>query len=331
MNAGRRSFLRVAGGSMVLATGRATRATAAQAPVSFPGIANPLEGNVETIATGYIWTEGPVWVGGDEGRLLFSDVPGNAIYMWDGKRTTPFLAPSGYQGFPIPDSLREPGSNGLALGRGGLLLADSGTRAVVRVDLATRQRTIIADGYQGKRFNSPNDLVLARNGDLYLTDPPYGLTGTQKSPLRELTYTGVFRIAPDNQVHLIADNLFPNGIALSPDNRTLYATDNAGWVAIDLNPSGVPTGQRSFVASESVGGARGDGMKADSAGNIWTSGRGGIYVFSPKGQHIGFAPIAGRVSNCAFGPGRYLYVTNDTQVVRARIRADFPGGTAIQY
>jgi gluconolactonase len=337
MNAGRRSFLRVAGASVVAGTGTlavGASTAAAQgpqaAPPSFPGVANPLEGTVDVIASGYIWTEGPVWVGGEQGQLLFSDVPGNAIYSWDGKRTTPFLAPSGFQNFPIPATLREAGSNGLALGRGGLLLADSGTRAIVRVDLATRQRTVLAGTYEGKRLNSPNDLVLARNGDIYFTDPPFGLTDVQKSTLRELTYTGVFRLTPDNQVHLIADNLFPNGIALSPDNRTLYATDNSGWVAIDLNTSGMPTGQRQFVASASVGGARGDGMKADAAGNIWTSGRGGIYVFSPKGEHIGFLPISGRVSNCAFGPGRTLYVTNDTQVVRARIRADFPGGTPIQ-
>ena len=338
MNRDRRSFLRIAGSSVLIGAG-STIPTSAQAPapqappapVSFPNIANPLEGPVEVIGAGYMWSEGPVWVGGDQGHLLFSDVPGNAIYSWDGKRTTPFLAPSGYQGFPIPTTIREAGSNGLALGRGGLLLADSGTRAIVRVDLATRQRTILAESFQGKRFNSPNDLVLARNGDIYLTDPPFGLANTTKSTLRELTYTGVFRVTPDNQVHLIADNLSPNGIALSPDNRTLYATDTTGWVAIDLNASGMATGQRPFVRTESVGGARGDGMKADSAGNIWTSGRGGIYVFSPKGEHIGFAPIAGRVSNCAFGPGRYLYVTNDTQVVRGRIRAEFPGGAPIIY
>ena len=140
-----------------------------------------------------------------------------------------------------------------------LLIADSGTRVLARVDLATRQKTVVAESYQGKRFNSPNDLVVARNGAVYFTDPPYGLAGVQKSPLRELTYTGVFRVTPDNQVHLIADNLSPNGIALSPDNRTLYATDNSGWVAIDLDGSGMPIGQRQFVASESVGGARGDG------------------------------------------------------------------------
>jgi gluconolactonase len=340
MNQDRRSFLRVAGSSVLVGAGSAmTQSTAAAAqapapqaqpaPVSFPNVPNPLEGPVEVIASGYIWTEGPVWVGGADGTLLFSDVPGNAIYGWDGKRTTPFLAPSGYQGFPIPATLREAGSNGLALGRGGLLIADSGTRAIARVDLATRQRTVIAETFQGKRFNSPNDLVLARNGDIYFTDPAFGLTNTVKSTLRELTYTGVFRLTPNNQVHLIADNLSPNGVALSPDNRTLYATDNSGWVAIDLDASGAATGQRPFVRTESVGGARGDGMKADSAGNIWTSGRGGIYVFSPKGEHIGFAPIAGRVSNCCFGPGRAIYVSNDTQMVRGRIRADFPGGLPI--
>jgi gluconolactonase len=333
----RRSFLRAAGSSLILGTGSVWRSSAAarsQAPPpppSFPGIANPFEGAVEVIATGYLWTEGPVWIGGEGGYLLFSDVPGNAIHAWDGKRTTVFLAPSGFQGFPIPASIREAGSNGLAVGRGGLLIADSGNRALARVDLATRQKTVFADAYQGKRFNSPNDLVIARSGAIYFTDPPYGLAGVQKSPLRELSYTGVFRVTPDNQVQLITDKLFPNGIALSPDNRVLYATDNSGWVAIDLDAAGMPTGQRQFVASERVGGARGDGMKVDSAGNLWTSGRGGIYVFSPKGEHFGFAPIDGSVSNCAFGANRSLYVTNGTQVVRGRIRADFPGGAAIQY
>jgi gluconolactonase len=199
------------------------------------------------------------------------------------------------------------------------------------VDLATRQKAVFAESFEGKRFNSPNDLVVARNGAIYFTDPPYGLAGIQKSPLRELSYTGVFRVTPDNKVQLISDKLFPNGIALSPDDRILYATDNTGWVAIDLDASGMPAGQRQFVASERVAGARGDGMKADSAGNIWASGRGGIYVFSPKGEHIGFAPIDGSVSNCAFGPDRSLYVTNGTQVVRGRIRSDFPGGSAIQH
>ena len=149
METDRRSFLRAAGSSVVLGAGSMWSAPAAAqapaAPVSFPGIPNPLEGAVDVIATGFIWTEGPVWVGAEDGHLLFSDVPGNAIYSWDGKRATVFLAPSGYQGFPIPASLREAGSNGLALGRGGLLIADSGNRALARVDLATRQKAVFAE------------------------------------------------------------------------------------------------------------------------------------------------------------------------------------------
>ena len=333
METNRRAFLRAACGSLVLGAGGVWSAAAQgqAAPPSFPDVPNPLEGDIEVIASGYIWTEGPVWVGGEDGHLLFSDVPGNAIYSWDGKQTTAFKAPSGYQGWPIPDTLRESGSNGLALGRGGLLLADSGTRALTRVDLSTRERIVIVESFEGKRFNSPNDLVLARNGDIYFTDPPFGLTGVRESPIRELPYTGVFRLTPDNRLHLVTDKLSPNGIALSPDNRTLYVTDTSGWVAIDLDAGGMPTGQRQLVASENVQGARGDGMKADSAGNIWASGRGGIYVFSPQGEHIGFVPISGRVSNCAFGPGRYLYVSNDHQMVRGRIRGDFPGGSPIEY
>ncbi len=186
MGTDRRSFLRAAGRSLVLGAGSvwsaaaSVQAQAPASPVSFPGIANPLEGGADAIATGYIWTEGPVWVGGEGGHLLFSDVPGNAIYSWDGKRTTVFLAPSGYQGFPIPASLREAGTNGLALGRGGLLIADSGTRALARVDLATRQKAVFAESYQGKRFNS-------RSGDFCTPARPKGGSVKYTAPFRATT------------------------------------------------------------------------------------------------------------------------------------------------
>lgn len=284
-------------------------------------IENPLE-SLEVISAGFDWSEGPVWIGNENGSLLFSDVPGNAIYRWDGQTTTAFLAPSGYAGFPVPEYIREGGSNGLAVGRGGLVIADSGNRCVSLVDLASRTRTVLADNYQGKRFNSPNDLVIANNGDVYVTDPPFGLTGIRESPLRELDFTGVFRIDGNNQVHLIADNLNPNGIGLSPDNRTLYVTDADGWISIDLDNEGMPLSQRILIPRAAVDG-RGDGMKVDSQGNIWTSGPGGIHVFSAQGQHIGFAPVTGRASNCAFGPGGYLYITNDNNVLRGKIRAGF--------
>ena len=214
-------------------------------PVSFPGVPNPLEGGVDVIAAGYIWTEGPVWVGGEDGHLLFSDVPGNAIYSWDGKRTTVFLAPSGYQGFPIPASLREAGSNGLALGRGGLLIADSGTRALARVDLATRQKTVFAESYQASASTART--ISWSPATAPCTSPilptawrAYRVTASGN------TYTGVFRVTPDNQVHLISDKLFPNGIALSPDNRiSTPRTMRAGWLSISMRPARRPASGRS--------------------------------------------------------------------------------------
>ena len=297
-------------------------AAAAQSDVVWDAdIDNPFE-SIETIATGFDWTEGPVWLGDENGSLLFSDVPGNAIFRWNGELTTAFLAPSGYSNFPLPDFIREGGSNGLAIGRGGLVIADSGNRCISVVDLATRSRTILADNYQGKRFNSPNDLVIAQNGDVYFTDPPFGLVGVRESPLRELAFTGVFRIDANNQVHLIADNLNPNGIALSPDNRILYVTDADGWMAIDLDENGVPGNQRLLIPRSALDG-RGDGMKVDIHGNLWTSGPGGIHVFSETGQHLGFASIDGRASNLAFGHGGLVYITNDNNVLRAKIRAGF--------
>ncbi len=291
------------------------------APVWGSSIPNPLE-DLEVIASGFDWSEGPVWVGDENGSLFFSDVPGNAIFRWDGQTTSAYLAPSGYAGFPMPAHIREGGSNGLAVGRGGLVVADSGNRCVSLIDTASRSRTLLADRYQGKRFNSPNDLVIANNGDVYFTDPPFGLTGVRDSELRELDFTGVFRIDANNRVHLVADNLNPNGIGLSPDNRTLYVTDADGWIAMDLNNEGMPVSQKILVPRATVDG-RGDGMKVDLQGNIWTSGPGGIHVFSSLGQHTGFTPIDGRVSNCAFGPEGYLYITNDNNVLRGKIRASF--------
>lgn len=287
---------------------------------------NPLD-DLQVIASGFIWTEGPVWVGGHEGFLLFSDVPGNTIYRWNGESTSVFLSPSGYEGFPIPDHIREGGSNGLALGRDGLLIADSGNRCVSLVNMSTRRKTMLVDRFEGKRLNSPNDLVVASNGDIYFTDPPFGLTGVRESSMRELEFTGVYRVTPDNQIQLIADNLFPNGISLSPDNRVLYVTDTTGWVAIDLDSNGEAVGQRLLVPRELAGGG-GDGMKTDTLGNLWCSvgGGGGIQVFSPQGERIGHAPIDGRVSNCAFGPDGHLFVTNGEQVLKGKITPPFNAG-----
>lgn len=324
MHTSRRDVLKRIGGSAALAVlsglGAPSARSAETAAPDTKRLANPLL-DPEVISAGHTWTEGPVWWP-DGKQLLFSDVPGNAISSWDGRTTTVFLSPSGYAGTPMPEVIREGGSNGLALGRGGLLLADSGNRCVSVLDFQSRRRTVLASHYQGKRLNSPNDLVVARNGDIYFTDPPYGLVGVNDSPHRELNFTGVFRITTDNQLQLVAENLFPNGIGLSPDNRILYVTDRSGWVAIDLDANGAPVGQRLFMPAETVGG-RGDGLKVDHAGRLWCSGPGGIHVFSREGRHIGHSPLAGRVSNCAFGPGGVLFVTNSERVLRARIAPDF--------
>lgn len=335
----RRSLLRILGASVVTvgsssvlaacsvaAQKRIEGSTSTATTLASERPINPLE-ELQVIASGYEWTEGPVWIGGADGYLLFSDVPGNTIYVWDGESTSAFLSPSGYEGFPIPEFIREAGSNGLAMGRGGLLIADSGNRCISLIDISTRKKTVLVDQFEGKRLNSPNDLVVAKNGDVFFTDPPFGLTGVRESPLRELDFTGVYRITPDNKIHLVADNLFPNGIALSPDNRILYVTDTSGWVAIDLDDAGKPTNQRLLISRELAGGG-GDGMKTDAAGNLWCSvgGGGGIQVFSSEGQRLGHAPIEGRVSNCAFGPGNHLFVTNGDRVIRGKISQYFSSG-----
>lgn len=201
--------------------------------------------SIEVLGTGYRWTEGPVWV--KKGSyLLFSDVPANVAYRWQqGEAITPFLTPSGLVG-PIPAGIREAGSNGMTVdAKGRLILADSGTRAIVAVDLASKRRTILADRYDGKRFNSCNDVVVGKSGALYFTDPPYGLAEGDTSPLKELPFNGVFLRTADGTVRVIDDTLKrPNGIGLCPKKTTLYVamSDEARpqILAYPLGADGMP-------------------------------------------------------------------------------------------
>lgn len=177
----------------------------------------------ETIATGIQWAEGPLWMP-SQGALFFSDPPANVIRRWRrGEGATPYLRPSGAAGTD-PKLVREPGANGLALGADGRLrIADSGTRAIAALDPATKAKTVLVDRYRGKRFNSPNDLHIARSGAIYFTDPPYGLVGGDDSSLKELEENGVYRWMPNGEAVLLDGTLTrPNGVALSPDERTLY-------------------------------------------------------------------------------------------------------------
>lgn len=286
----------------------------------------PPGATIEVLASGYRWSEGPLWVA-DGGYLLFSDVPGNIVHRWDRARgARPFLSPSGLQG-PVPPSIREPGANGLALDRGGrLLLADSGSRALVRVDRATRQRTVIADRFEGKRFNSPNDMAVARSGAIYFTDPTYGLTGHDESPLRELDFAGVFRLDPDGTLAVLdRTQRKPNGIGLSPDERTLYLAlsdrERPHILAYELDPRGMPRGVSLFrdMRREQDAGLPGapDGMEVAADGHLFASGPGGIHVLTSQGELLGILGTRKPISNACVGEGgRSLFITASDQLCR---------------
>lgn len=274
---------------------------------------------VEKIFDGLVWSEGPVWVGGPDGYLLISDVVGNAIYRWSpSEGRSVWRKPAGLESGD-PSGFRESGTNGLLLARGGLVVADCGNRAVARIDLATREKTLLCTHYEGKRFNSPNDLVLARDGSIFFTDPPYGLLGVHESPLRELDFTGVFRLAPDNTVSLVDAGVMPNGIGLSPDGRTLYATDRSGWVSWALDGDN-RHGPRGLYIGRSGGVQGGDGFKFDSEGRLWASSRDGISIFE-DGRRIGIIRSDDVISNCEIAADGYIYMSSNHAVVRVKVKA----------
>jgi len=277
------------------------------------------------VSEGFQWCEGPVWVGGADGFLLASDPRANAILQWSqGGGLKTWLAPSGLQTPADPAIYREPGTNGLFLGRGGLACSDSGTRAIVAIDLATKKRTILADRFEGKRFNSTNDLIVSpTTKQIFFTDPPYGLTGVAQSPHREMDYTGVFRLDPDNKITLLGKYNMPNGIGMSPNGRTLYTTDGTlGWIAHTLDAQGNKLSERVFIdlKAESIM-PRGDGLKVDAAGNLWMSGDSGLGIFNPQGHRIGRIRIGGAAPNCEFGADGYLYIANGTGLLRVKVKA----------
>lgn len=278
----------------------------------------------EPLFEGLRLAEGPVWVGGPDGYLLMSDVPGNIIHRWSARDGhSSWLEPSGYGG-PPTQMVTQYGSNGLILARGGLVMGDTGNRGVALVDLRTKRKRMLATHFEGKRLNSPNDMVLARDGSIYFTDPVNGLRGTNNSPYRELDFTAVFRLKPNGELSVVDRDLFnPNGIALSPDGRTLYVTEySLGWKAYDLDAQGEASNRRWFVESATTGISGADGMKVDADGNIWTSSNLGISVFNPAGQRLGIINVgAGRHSNCAFGADGYLYVAYGGKAARVKVKA----------
>lgn len=263
------------------------------------------------------------------GYLLFSDIPRNTIFKWQqGAGVSIYMRPAGYSGAtPVGWEL---GSNGLVLdANDALLMADHGNRQIARVVDSNFTKITLADRYQGKRLNSPNDLVIARSGDIYFTDPSYGLQGNNRSPVREQSFNGVYRLTPGGSVTLVTSDLtFPNGIALSPDQRTLYVaiSDPARpmWMAYAVRADGtVGTGRVFFDATALArSGKQGspDGMKVDAKGNLFASGPGGILVFTPQGKHLGTIATGDLTANCAFGDdGSMLYMTANHKLLRIRL------------
>jgi gluconolactonase len=292
----------------------------------------PPDAVIEVLAEGFDWAEGPVWIEDGE-YVLFSDVPANRIYRWkEGEGHRVWLEPSGYTG----DAPRggEPGSNGLLLdGEDRLVLNQHGDRRVARLDAPLTAPepnfTTLADRYEGMRFSSPNDAVFDSRGALFFTDPPYGLPEGPGDPTKETPFNGVYRLGVDGVVTLLTDELSrPNGIALSPDERTLYVANSdperAIWMAYDLRPSGtVDNGRVLFDATEQVTERRGlpDGLKVDEAGNVFATGPGGVLVFSPDGRHLGTIRTTQATANCAFDrDGTALYMTADSYLLRIRLQ-----------
>ena len=292
---------------------------------------------IEILAEGFGWSEGPVWV--DRlNAVIFSDVPSNKIYKWDEKDgLSVFLDPSGFTGIAPrekkgslnAENRDESGSNGLVLDdNGDLTICMHGDRRIARLDDWDKNTfSTIIGKYQGKFFNSPNDLVFAKNGDLYFTDPPYGLKKGDQDPLKELDFNGVFKLTPSGSLSLIIEDLTrPNGIAISNDQKTLYVAisdpKDRRIMAYDITPNGVENG-RVFFNDDALGKEnRGnfDGLKIHPSGTIFTTGPGGVLIITPEGKHLGTIITQEKTANCAFdSKHEYLYMTTHMYLTRIKL------------
>jgi len=297
----------------------------------------PKGATLERVATGFTWVEGPVW---DDGSLFFAEIPSNSIRRWTpASGVSIFLQPSGYKGSDAYG--HEPGTNGMTLdARGRLSVAGHAQRDIFRFESLNPKGpiTILADTYQGKRLNSPNDLVYRSDGSLYFTDPPYGLrTQKDSDPEKQLQVNGVYRIphaleqkpgappAPGELQQLVTDLPRPNGIAFSPDEKVLYVNSTEPkkiWMRYRVKPDGTLADAKLLLdaTSDTRVGAP-DGMKVDVEGNIYSAGPAGIWIISPEGKHLGTILIPERTANVAWaGPDRKtLYICASTSIYRVRL------------
>jgi gluconolactonase len=300
----------------------------------------PANAKIERVATGFTWVEGPIWI--PAGYLIFAEITSNSI-----RKLTPdgtvsiFLQPSGYKG-TAPYGGKEPGSNGMTLDEGGrLTVAGHAQRDVWRLESLDpkAQVTVLADSYEGKKLNSPNDLVYKSDGSLYFTDPPYGLpTQGDSDPIKELQGNGVYRIpnafdqkpgaAPrrDQLQLLVKDLPRPNGIAFSPDERYLYVDNSQPkklWMRYRVKEDGTLTDAKVFYDATSdtrPGGP--DGMKVDRQGNVYSTGPGGVWIFSPEGKPLGVILVPERASNVNWGgvDRKTLYITASSSIYRVMLK-----------
>ena len=286
---------------------------------------------VEIIAEGFDWSEGPLWVDGL--GLLFSDIPPNIIYLWTEEAGTKvYLKPSGYTGHSQRGG--EVGSNGLLLDpEGQLVLCQHGDRRIAKMnaslDNPAPDYITIVENYEGKKFNSPNDACYSNSGELYFTDPPYGLEQNMDDPLKELQFQGIFKLGKDGLLELLTDEMSrPNGIALSPDNRTIYVANSdpelAIWRKFNLSEDAqIESSEIFYDATSLVGKEAGlpDGLKVDGNGVIFASGPGGVWVFNNDAEILGKIKTGQATSNCAIGnDGKILYITADMFVMKVNLK-----------
>ncbi len=292
-----------------------------------------INGEIEILGDGFTWSEGPLWIA-DQQMLLFTDVPANKVFSWtESGGVKEYLHPAGYTGAGTHS--KEPGANGLALSADGhLLLCQHGDRRVARMEAPLREPkavfSSIADAWQGKRFNSPNDLIVNSKGQIFFTDPPYGLDKQADDPTREIDFQGVYRRDPDGQVHVIVKDLSrPNGLALSPDEQTLYVAnsdpDRAIWMAYTLDASGNTIVEKLFYdATSLVSQHKGlpDGLKVNRKGILFATGPGGVWIFDPLGTPLGRIETGQATANCALNSDQsVLYMCADDYLMRVRLKS----------
>jgi gluconolactonase len=281
----------------------------------------PANARIEKLSGGFAFTEGPVWHR-RFGHLMFSDLRSNAIHIWDdGEGLSTFMQPV----FEGESETYSVGSNGLNIdSQGRLILMEHGNRRVSRME--NGNTVVLADNYQGKRLNSPNDSAYRSDGWLYFTDPPYGLAGLEDDPARELDFNGIYRLSPDGELELLeSGQTRPNGIAFSPDERTLYVAnsdaENKVWMAYVVRDDGtLGTGRVFFDINDQNETGAADGLKVDVDGNLFATGPGGVWIFDANGKHLGTIKPDEVPANVAWGDdGSTLYMTARTGLYRIRL------------